>query len=125
MSKTGGNYRISEHLKEMLQADRIILSYSINGKVRNQHFKVEGGECKSIGKVLTAILAGKAMSGDISAIREILDRTEGKATQPIDMGFSTADIQPHFDRIADLLEKRDNNSEQEQQGADEQMDGVS
>jgi len=102
MSNTGGNYRISDHLKEMLQADRIILSYSINGKVRNQHFKIEGGECKNIGKVLTAILSGKALSGDIAAIREILDRTEGKAAQPISIddavdirvGFEDEIIQP-------------------------------
>jgi hypothetical protein len=125
MSKNGGNFRISENLKELLQCDKIILNYSIDGKVHAQHFKIEGGECRNIGRVLTAILAGKALEGDLSAIREIIDRTEGKATQPIDMGFSASDIQPHFDRIADILEKRDNNSEQEQQGADEQTDGAS
>ncbi len=46
---------------------------------------------KTIAETIAQTLVTMALSGDLGAIREVLDRTEGKPKQSVDLGVSVED----------------------------------
>jgi hypothetical protein len=82
---SGGPYRISDHLKELLSGGDIDIQYTANGKVYKKRISIDQttGAPKNFGYLVSAALIGKAMSGDVAALREIADRVEGKAVSNV------------------------------------------
>ncbi|KKM26665.1 hypothetical protein LCGC14_1582460 [marine sediment metagenome] len=66
---------------ELLGASEIDIKYTINGK--EKEIRLESNKNIYFGLVSALILEG--LKGDVRAIKELIDRTEGKAVQKIDL----------------------------------------
>ncbi|MCP4665148.1 MAG: hypothetical protein GY849_02185 [Deltaproteobacteria bacterium] len=86
INKTGENGKsISSILKKM--GEEKIISYKLTLTDSDGNTKTKQGSLESkedLNTVLASILFQKAITGDLKAIREILDRTEGKPKQEIE-----------------------------------------
>lgn len=78
-----GTYKYGEWYQDKLNSKKIDISIAItrDGKTEKQRFKYSAD--KSFRELLFVKLFQKALDGEIMAIRELLDRSEGKPTQPI------------------------------------------
>ena len=83
INRSGQNAGSISHILKTLGEENII-SYELITTDSNDIKKIHKGTLKSkdsLNKALSIILFQKALTGDLKAIREILDRTEGKPNQ--------------------------------------------
>lgn len=88
-----GTKNLSTILREMLQEE---IEVDVNGKK----------EKKTLSDVLVRKLLKKANDGDVRAIQEVFDRTEGKAKQEVvstNVNYNTELTQDEIKKIADSL----------------------
>ena len=79
---------VSKYLKELGEAKNIEFSITTtdqNGKEHTRKGKVESET--DLNKLLAVLLFHDAINGDFKAKKEILDRTEGKPQQKIDLAM--------------------------------------
>jgi len=75
----------AETVRELLAADSITVSWSIGFQHKTLNLKTDA----SFYHVLAAVLINEGLKGNIQAVRELIDRTEGKAIQ------TTIETTPH------------------------------
>jgi hypothetical protein len=85
---TGANSKtVTKYLKEFGESRRISFNIKLtnnDGRVNTIKGVLEGqGKNCSINQIIATQLLSKAVKGDLRAIQEILDRTEGKPKQSI------------------------------------------
>ena len=73
----------SEIANDLLDSSEIMIVYTSSKKTEDLHIKVEKN--KTIRHAIVSALINEAMSGNITAIRELYDRTEGKPAQKIEV----------------------------------------
>lgn len=75
----------SEVARNLLQAKKIDITYSFpkDGAMIRSHMHMESTH--SIAHSLVAALIKEGMGGNVQAIRELIDRTQGKSVESIDM----------------------------------------
>lgn len=100
-----GTYRYGEWYQEKLNSNEIDLSITItkDGKAKKQRFKYKAD--KSFRELLFVKLFQKALDGEILAIRELLDRSEGKPTQPLAgaLGINTG---KSYEELLNIIQNR-------------------
>lgn len=71
--------------RELLQAKKIDITYTFpkNGTMVKRSMHMESD--KSMNHSLAAVLIKEGMAGNVRAIQEIIDRTEGKPNQKVDI----------------------------------------
>ena len=80
----------SDTLRDLLTANNISVNFTYtdsNGKERKKAFQVTADKNMYYGIAAAQIM--EALKGNVNSAREIIDRIQGKANQPIDM---TGDI---------------------------------
>lgn len=84
---------ISQLLKEFGEGSEIEFSVAVTngGKTHKSSAKIAAGENKSINELIAVKLLQMAMDGDIKAIREVLNRTEGRPHQSVTLSRGTED----------------------------------
>lgn len=91
---------ITKCLKELLDSNLVeleLVQTKADGTKKTVKINVEARD--GMNKALSVILLRKALDGDLQAIKEIFDRTEGKATQPIELEDNRKAIQSLFPDI--------------------------
>ena len=83
----------SETARELLEAKEINVSWTMNGKTKR--LSLESDKDMYHGMVAALIIEG--LKGNTKAIRELIDRTEGKAMMRAEVS-STGDVIIHFDK---------------------------
>lgn len=79
------NHRyFSEIARQILSTKKIKISYSYPTKRGQEHKVVEVSSDQSIVHGIIAVLAQEALSGNVTAAKELIDRVEGKAPQSVD-----------------------------------------
>ena len=73
----------SEIANDLLDSSEIMIVYSTTKKTEDLHIKVEKN--KTIRHAIVSALINEAMSGNIQAIKELYDRTEGKPAQKLEV----------------------------------------
>ena len=91
----------SNTARELLAADEINITWSLNGKPKT--LNVKGNKDFYHGLVAALIMEG--LKGNVQAIRELVDRTEGKPLQTI----ITSEVN-ELDNLTDAELKRKNRS---------------
>jgi hypothetical protein len=95
INKTGANGRtVTKVLKELLNGDYIELELTIidkDGQKKTQKLNLQSKN--DLNTAIATVLLSKALKGDLRAITEILDRTEGKPQQHIEQN-TNINIQP-------------------------------
>ena len=74
---------------ELLSASKINLSLTIpdkDGNFKQVVFELGVGEEKTFRHAILTREIGKALAGDIDAIRDLMDREDGKPRQAVDLG---------------------------------------
>ena len=86
INRSGANRKsVTHYLKELGSAKEI--SYEIKFIDKDGNKRTTKGKSQSkdeINKLVAMLLVQKALEGDLKAIQELLDRTEGKPTQKIE-----------------------------------------
>ncbi|OIN55864.1 DUF5681 domain-containing protein [Arsenicibacter rosenii] len=84
---------ISQLLKEFGESSEIVFSVSITrgGKKASSEATISAGDDRTINELIAAKLLQMAMDGDIKAIREVLNRTEGRPHQSVTLSRGTED----------------------------------
>lgn len=85
---TGKNKkRVTEFLEEFGEAESIAFDIVVvkNGVPTKITGEIKNNDQKTINQLIAVRLLQKAASGDLRAIKEVLDRTEGAARQPIEL----------------------------------------
>ena len=73
----------SEIANSLLDSSEILIVYTTSKGTEDLHIKVDKN--KTIRHAIVSSLINEAMSGNISAIKELYDRTEGKPAQKIEV----------------------------------------
>lgn len=96
INKTGANGKsVTKFLKELLNGKILQVDITLTdtqGKKQSIQASLKSKE--NLNQTLASMLIQKALKGDMSAIKEILDRTEGKPQQQIDHTSEGEKIQP-------------------------------
>ena len=74
----------SDTARELMQATSIDVSWTINGKTKTLQLK----STKNMHYGMAAALIMESLKGNVNAIREIVNRIEGKAVQTINADLS-------------------------------------
>ncbi|GAB3889939.1 hypothetical protein GCM10028803_00490 [Larkinella knui] len=80
---------ITTFLKEFGNASDIeftIIKTDVEGTVKKSSSKLSTGDRQTINQAIAARLLQLALNGDLKAIKEVLNRTEGRVPQPINLG---------------------------------------
>jgi len=82
----------SDICRELLQSKEIDITYTFpkKGQMVTSHMHMQSD--KTMNHSLAAVLIKEGMSGNVKAIQEIIDRTDGKPKQTIDLGFDAMKI---------------------------------
>lgn len=107
---------VSQYLKELGDATDIEFNVTVtkaNGEKRKLKGKIESED--SINQLIATTLINKAVQGDLKAIKEFQDRTEGRPQQSLKLD---AKMQPvfHFNKLG----KDPNNPEDWPDGGEEE-----
>ncbi|HQN46750.1 MAG TPA: DUF5681 domain-containing protein [Rugosibacter sp.] len=89
-----GHKYFSETARQLLVANELHVSWTVNGKTKN--LDVVSDQNMHHGLVAALIMEG--MKGNVRAIQELIDRTEGKPVQAIEQTVTTAGVSP-FDGL--------------------------
>ena len=73
----------SEIANDLLDSNEIMIVYSTSKETKDLHLKVDKN--KTIRHAIVSALINEAMSGNIQAIKELYDRTEGKPAQKLEI----------------------------------------
>ena len=73
----------SEIANDLLDSNEIMIVYSTSKDIKDLHLKVDKN--KTIRHAIVSALINEAMSGNIQAIKELYDRTEGKPAQKLEI----------------------------------------
>ena len=66
----------------------VVITKTKDGEITAQTLQLSTDKQATINQVIAVQLLHMALKGDIRAIREVIDRTEGKAKQSIELGGS-------------------------------------
>jgi len=77
-------HTFSDTARELMQATSIDVSWTINGKTKSLQLK----STKNMHYGMAAALIMESLKGNVNAIREIVNRVEGKAIQTISADLS-------------------------------------
>ena len=80
----------SEIARELAGATEIDITYTVGGKENHRHLT----SSKSFYEGIAMAVIAKALTGDISATKELLDRTEGKPNQSIALNANITEDKP-------------------------------
>lgn len=87
--KSKGSKSFKNALRKVLEADCVEIRLSVNGKTtEEQKIKIENTGC-SIYDAIAAVQVQQAIKGDHRAVKDIIDRMEGSASQSIKMDSHT------------------------------------
>ncbi len=81
---------------KLLSSSNIEIKYEINGK--KKHINLTSSENIYCGLVSALIVQG--LKGDVRAIKELIDRTEGKAVQKLDLEGSIKTSTPDLSHLS-------------------------
>jgi len=73
----------SEIANDLLDSNEIMIVYSTSKETKDLHLQVDKN--KTIRHAIVSALINEAMSGNIQAIKELYDRTEGKPAQKLEI----------------------------------------
>lgn len=99
---------VSEFLKEYGNGNRIefeITSYDSKNKKKTVKGKIESGEA-SINELIAVTIIKNALNGDNKSISTLLDRTEGKVAQNVNLG-GQEDLNPIVFKVINKEAKKD------------------
>ena len=89
---------VSEAMHEILNGQEIHVTLTINGRKKELHVKAD----QNLAYGVAAVAIQKAMAGDVKAIREVVDRVQGRPPQSIRL---TPDSGPETDLPDEVLAK--------------------
>ncbi len=99
----------SDTARELLAAKQIQVNFTVNGRLKS--INIETDENMYYGLVSALIIEG--MKGNVKAIKELVDRVEGKPSQAVEVsgvpGFQAPDLS-HLSvkHLSELLNQREN-----------------
>jgi len=87
----------SDICRELLQSKEIDITYTFpkKGTMVTSHMHMSSD--KTMNHSLAAVLIKEGMGGNVKAIQEIIDRTDGKPKQTVDLGFDAFKIKTALD----------------------------